>query len=170
MIRHRVLIAAIVLFACAGTAPKRALHVPPLEGKPLDLTAQDLSGKEVRVEGPGQVVVVDFFASWCGPCREQLPFLDRMARELVGEGLRVFGVAFDEEHAAAAGFAAEVGAGFPILWDPGGARLGPALQIDRLPTTVLVDRRGVVRAVRVGYRSGEDRELEAAIRALLAEH
>lgn len=169
MIRNCTAIAALLLLACAGARPTRAVKVPPLAGKPLDVVAQDLSGNEVRAEAPGRVVVVDFFASWCGPCRQQLPFLDRLARELGGDGLTVYGVAFDEEREAALGFAAQVGATFPVLWDRGGDRLGPALSVERLPTTILVDRRGVVRRVRVGFRTSEEPELEAEIRALLAE-
>jgi thiol-disulfide isomerase/thioredoxin len=141
----------------------------PLAGKPLELTAQDLVGREVRLAAPGRVVVVDFFASWCEPCREQLPRLDRLAQELHDRGLDVYGVSFDEEREAARGFVAEVAPGFPVLWDRGGDRLAPALGIQRLPTTVVADRRGVVRLVHVGFTSGDQARLEAQIRALLEE-
>jgi thiol-disulfide isomerase/thioredoxin len=114
-------------------------------------------------------VVVDFFASWCEPCRDQLPRLDRLARDLHAQGLDVYGVSFDEEREAALGFSADAGVGFPVLWDRGGDRLAPALEIERLPTTLVADRRGVIRVVHVGYTQPDEDRLEAQVRALLEE-
>lgn len=168
MIRN-LAVSALLLVSCAVATPRPAVRVPPLVGKPLTMSAEALSGGEVRVEAPGRVVVVDFFASWCEPCREQLPALDRLARELGGQGLTVYGVSFDDERAAAQGFADDVAVGFPILWDRGGERLAHALRVERLPTTVVADRRGVVRHVHVGYTAADHRRLEAQVRALLAE-
>ncbi len=141
----------------------------PLAGKPLDVTAQDLAGRPVRIDGVGQVVVVDFFASWCQPCRAQLPHLDRLAKDLRGRGLAVYGVSFDEELEAARGFAAEMAVGFPMLWDKGGERLAPALSIERLPTTVIADRSGTIRSVHLGYTAAEGERMEKEIRELLEE-
>lgn len=169
MTRIPPLAAVLLLASCAGGGPRPTVKVPPLAGKPLELTAQDLSGREVRLGGSGHVLVADFFASWCDPCREQLPRLDRLARELGGRGLDVYGVSFDEEREAAQGFAAAAGVGFPILWDRGGDRLAPALGVERLPTTVVADRRGVIRFVHVGYTAREQDELEAQIRRLVDE-
>ncbi len=168
MIRNLALL-FLVFAACAVGTPRPSVKLPPLAGKPLDLSAQDLSGRDVRVTAPGHVVVVDFFASWCEPCRDQLPRLDRLARDLRAEGLEVYGVSFDEEREAARGFSAEVGVGFPVLWDRGGDRLSSALSIERLPTTLVVDRLGVVRVVHVGYTPREQDALEAQIRGLLGE-
>jgi len=167
--RNLPLAALLVLLACAGAGPRPTVKLPPLAGKPLEVTALDLSGREVRLGGGGHVVVADFFASWCDPCRAQLPSLDRLARELGGRGLDVYGVSFDEEPEAARGFAAEVGVGLPILWDRGGERLARALGIERLPTTVVADRRGVIRIVHVGYTARDQERLEAQIRGLVDE-
>lgn len=157
------------LVACAASAPKPTVKVPPLAGKVLDLTAQDLTGQDVRVGSAGQVVVVDFFASWCDPCREQLPALDRLARALGERGLDIYAVSFDGDREAAREFAARVAVGFPVLWDPGGERLSEALGIERLPTTVVADRRGIIRLVHVGYTREEEERLEAEIRKLVEE-
>lgn len=170
MIRTRFPLAAALALACAAPPSRPSVKLPPLAGKPLDVTAQDESGHEVRVEaGDGKVLVVDFFASWCQPCKVQLPHLDRLARELGARGLGVVGVSFDEEAAAARGLAAVMRIGFPVLWDRGGERLAPALSIERLPTTLLVDRRGIIRRIQVGYDDREGEELEAEVRRLLEE-
>jgi cytochrome c biogenesis protein CcmG, thiol:disulfide interchange protein DsbE len=115
------------------------------------------------------VLVVDFWATWCDPCREQLPFLDTLAARYGPSGLLVVAVAFDEERAAVEAFLTAAPVTFPILWDRAGEQLSPRLGIDRLPTTVLVDRRGLVRSVHLGYGRAEGEKLEAEVRRLLAE-
>ena len=164
-----LLAVAVLLAACAPARPRPTAHTPPLAGKPLALSAPDLAGREVRVEAPGRVVVVDFFASWCDPCRLQLPHLATLARELGPRGLVAYGVAVDERREAVEGFAGELGVEFPILWDPGGDGAARPLGVERLPTTILVDRRGVVRHVHVGYDARVEEQVAAEVRALLAE-
>jgi cytochrome c biogenesis protein CcmG, thiol:disulfide interchange protein DsbE len=164
--------AALLLLACAcaSPAPRPAARASPLVGQPLDVAAQDPAGKEVRVEaGQGRVVVIDFFATWCVPCRAQLPHLAQLSRDLGDRGLAVFAVSFDESPAALQAYAAGPAAGLPLLWDRGGERLSPALAISRLPTTVVADRRGVIRSVHVGWDQAAGRRLEAEVRALLDE-
>lgn len=170
MTRALILLAAL-LTACTPARPRPTaqIQVPPLAGKPLTLSAPDLSGREVRVEAPGRVLVVDFFASWCEPCRIQLPHLGALARERGAQGLVAYGVAVDEERAAVEGFAQELGVEFPILWDPGGDQVARGLGIERLPTTILVDRSGVVRHVHVGYDERIEEQVTAEVKALLAE-
>jgi thiol-disulfide isomerase/thioredoxin len=162
-------IAVAVLAACAQGTPRPAVKIPPLAGRPLAVSAPDLSGREVQVGAPGQVVVVDFFASWCEPCRVQLPHLGALARELGREGLVAYGVSVDDERAAAEAFVQALGVEFPVLWDPGGDRVARKLDIERLPTTLLVDRRGVIRRVHVGYDAEIEKRIEADVKALLAE-
>jgi len=162
-------LAFALLAACTTGRPRPTAQVPPLAGKPLAISAPDLAGREVRVEAPGRVVVVDFFASWCDPCRVQLPHLGALARELGAQGLVAYGVAVDDERAAVEGFASGLGVEFPVLWDPGGDEVARPLGIERLPTTILVDRRGVVRHVHVGYDAHVEERVAADVRALLAE-
>jgi len=91
-----------------------------------------------------------------------MPGLDRMARELGMRGLQVYGVSFDEDRAQIAPFLKQVPVGFPILFDRGGARLAERFQVTKLPTTVVADRRGAIRAVWSGWtaeRAAEERRL-----------
>lgn len=169
MLRRPVLLAAAVLVASCAT-PRPARSPSPLVGRSLDIAAPSLDGGEVRVHAAqGTVRVVDFWASWCEPCREQLPFLDRLASAYGARGLEVYGVSFDEDRAAVERFLAAYPVSFPMLWDKGGKALSDRLQITRLPTTVLVDRGGVVREVHLGFHPREEGRIEESVRRLLDE-
>jgi thiol-disulfide isomerase/thioredoxin len=160
---------ALLVTGCA--APRQGLRSSPLVGQTVEIAALDLAhDREVRLgEGTAKVRVVDFWATWCEPCREQLPFLDRLATEYGPQGLSVTGVAFDEDRAAVERFLEHTPVSFQILWDKGGSALSGRLEVTRLPTTLVIDRRGVVRGVHLGFDRGEERNIEDAVKRLLAE-
>jgi cytochrome c biogenesis protein CcmG/thiol:disulfide interchange protein DsbE len=95
--------------------------------------------------------------------------LDALAARYADAGLSVVAVAFDEERGAVEAFLSAAPVAFPVLWDRAGERLSVPLGIDRLPTTVVVDRRGVVRTVHLGYERAQGEALEAEVLRLLAE-
>lgn len=163
-------LAAMAVMLAACTVPRPGQRPSPLVGETLEIAAPDLSGREVRVAGgDGRVRIVDFWATWCDPCLEQLPFLDRLASEYGAQGLSVHGIAFDEDRAALERFLEHTPVSFEILWDKGGATLADRLQLTRLPTTILLDRRGVVREVHLGFDLQEGAKIEESVRRLLAE-
>jgi cytochrome c biogenesis protein CcmG, thiol:disulfide interchange protein DsbE len=165
----RVALALALVYAagCAGSRP--VLRRPDLAGKTVEVAAEDLAGRPVRLEPDGRVRVVDFWATWCEPCQDQLPHLDALATRYGDEGLAVAAVSFDEDRALLDAFLAEHPLSIPVLWDRGGARLSEPLDVQRLPTTLVLDRRGLVRHVHVGYDAAAGDRLEAEIRVLLAE-
>ncbi len=170
--RPRALVAAAssALLAAGCAASRHGLRSSPLIGQSVEIAAQDLSGRDVRLaEGKAKVRVVDFWATWCDPCREQLPFLDRLASEYGPQGLSVTGVSFDEDRAAVERFLADTPVSFQILWDKGGGALAAKLEVTRLPTTLVIDRHGVVRDVRLGFDHEEEHGIEGSVRRLLAE-
>jgi cytochrome c biogenesis protein CcmG/thiol:disulfide interchange protein DsbE len=158
----------MTLWGCA--AGRSTLVASPLLGKQLDVTAPGLDGREVRLgDAQGKVRVVDFWATWCDPCRDQLPALGRLARAHGAEGLDVFGVSVDEDRAQLEAFLAGNPVAVEVLWDKGGARHAERLDVQRLPTTLVVDRAGKVRYVHQGYEPSNAELLEKEVRLLLAE-
>ncbi len=166
-----VVTACSALLGTGCAAPRHGLRSSPLVGQTVEIAAIDFAAdREVRLgEGAAKVRVVDFWATWCDPCREQLPFLDRLATEYGPQGLSVTGVAFDEDRAAVERFLEHTPVSFQILWDKGGTSLAERLEVTRLPTTLVLDRRGVVREVHLGFDRGDERNIEDTVRRLLTE-
>ncbi|HEU4383458.1 MAG TPA: TlpA disulfide reductase family protein [Anaeromyxobacteraceae bacterium] len=154
--------------ACAGprALPRASFRI----GHPIELTARDLQGREVVVAAEAGVVrVVDFWATWCVPCREQLPALERLRRELGPRGLSVYAVSFDEDPAQIPRFLEATPVGFPVLWDRGGETWAARYQLQRLPTTLLVDRRGIIRFVHEGFDEAIAAEERLLVEKLIQE-
>jgi len=115
---------------------------------------------------PGEVLYVDFWASWCGPCVKAFPFMNELAAEFSGRGLRVLAINLDEEAADARGFLERHPASFEIGADPSGEcprRFG----VDAMPSSYLVDGSGRIHHRHRGFRGGDAAALREAIGALL---
>lgn len=137
--------------------PLPAISLPALHGNAAPTTRASLLGK---------VVYVDFWASWCAPCRASFPWLDAMHNKYQARGLVVLGVNKDENVADADRFLAKYPASFPLLRDPGDA-LVKQLGLVGMPTAYLVDRKGVIHSVHKGFRSDDQAALEKTLLTLL---
>jgi peroxiredoxin len=138
-------------------APSPELRLPDLDGKPVALA-------ELR----GRVVFVNFWGTWCAPCRDEAPALERMYRRLQGEGFEVLAVSIDAPDAADAvrAFRDEFSLSFPILLDADRATY-VAFGATGVPETFLVDREGRIWERFVGPRDWDQPRYETAVRALL---
>jgi thiol-disulfide isomerase/thioredoxin len=157
-----------LLLACAlASAPVAAAldtgdALPPLALSAADGTRIDLAALR------GEVLLVDFWASWCAPCRESFPWFAQLHERLATRGLRIVAISLDEDRREADRFLAEHPAPFTVLFDPD-AISGPLFALPAMPTSYLVGRDGVVRARHLGFRARDRAALEAAIEAALAE-
>ena len=112
----------------------------------------------------GQAVLLDFWATWCGPCQAEAPVVDRIAQRYGGQGLTVVGVNTSDEAGNAAPYASRHHLSYPIAYDEG-QRAAMAFKVDSLPTLVLISKTGKVLAVRTGVTS--DAELDELIKRAL---
>ena len=172
-------VAALGGYFLAGLMhPAASVHTPDLaasvnpeslvgEQRP-DFVLRDTRGRQVTAdEFSGRVLLVNFWASWCKPCVEEMPMISSLYEQLAGSGFSVVGIALDQPSSAAA-FADELGVSYPVLVGETdtvmtGRRYGN--RAGMLPYTVLVGADGVVRWTRLGAVSRED--LERRVRALL---
>lgn len=115
----------------------------------------------------GQVVYVDFWASWCGPCRRSFPWMNEMQQKYGSKGLAIVAVNVDKKRADAEKFLAQLPATFPVVFDEAGASPG-AFGVKGMPSSFLIDMRGNVVFVERGFLDGSRADLEDRIKSLLA--
>ena len=106
----------------------------------------------------GQVVYLDFWASWCGPCRESFPFMNELQRELAGKGLQILAVSVDKTAEDARRFLARYPAQFTVALDAAAA-CPTAFQLQGMPSSYIIDQSGTVRAVHAGFRNRDRAEI-----------
>jgi thiol-disulfide isomerase/thioredoxin len=116
----------------------------------------------------GKVVYLDFWASWCAPCRESFPWLDQLERQFGAQNLVVIGVNVDSDRDSAERFLNQHFASFPIVYDPLG-KIATAYKVKGMPSAVLIDRAGQVRFEHVGFSSKKTGEYEDQLQTLLNE-
>ena len=149
-------------FGSATAAVQLATSAP-------DFTLRSVAGTNLRLqEQRGQVVLVNFWATWCGPCRQEMPHLNRIYDKYRSSGFVLLGVNIDDDPRAAADLAAKLGLRFPVLLDTD-KKVSRAYDMSAMPATLLIDRDGRVRHIHRGYRDGVERTYEEQVRSLLKE-
>ncbi len=154
---------AVVLVATAAQAELRVGAPAP------DFTLPSRDGDAIRLADlEGDVVLVNFWATWCPPCRQEMPLLDQLHARYAPLGFALLGVNVEQDPALAEQFLAEVPVGFPILLDPE-ERVSALYGVPAMPTTVLIDRSGTVRYIHHGYRPGDEEAVQNAVRSIMRE-
>jgi peroxiredoxin len=166
---HRGIFAGSLVIG-AVMAMSSMAAAPTLVGKEApDFALKGLDGANLRLsEFRGQVVLVNFWARWAGDSRQEMPALDRINTTYQRAGLVVIGVSIDEDLRRASEFASSMRVSYPILFDTGSV-VGRDYLLQKMPMTILVDRAGVVRYSKTGFKTGDERAYLDQIRELLRE-
>ena len=115
----------------------------------------------------GKVVYLDYWASWCAPCRQSFPFMNELQTRYGDKGLVIVAVTIDTELADVHRFLAKYPANFTIAYDPDGAT-AKTLALKGMPTSFVIDRHGEIVSTHIGFRELEKSKIEKKIKALLA--
>jgi peroxiredoxin len=138
-------------------------------GPAPDFALKSHSGENLRLsEFRGEVVMINFWASWCGPCRQEMPLLDELYTQYQPLGFTILGVNVEEDPSKAKQLLKESPVNFPILYDDK-SEVSKLYKVVAMPSTVLVDRDGNVRYLHQGYKPGYEESYQHQVRALIRE-
>ena len=159
----------LALGALALASGGAAAALPATGAAAPDFAAKSDSGRNVRLsELRGQVVLVNFWASWCSPCRQELPLLNKIYSQYRSAGFMLLAVNVDDNRKDADAMLKRLNLRFPTLFD-GSKKVAKLYGVDTMPATLVIDRDGRVRYVHRGYYDGYERKYEQQVRELLKE-
>lgn len=167
---HKIVNGLVCGIVLAGTV--HASEPSPQSGSessaaPMFSVAAD-SGQIDLAQFKGKVVLLDFWASWCGPCRHSFKWLNQMQERYGAEGLVILAVNLDEDKAAAQQFLKSNPANFLIGYDPAG-KIAETYRLKGMPSSYMIDRDGRLRRTHVGFRDRDKSPLQEEIQALIGE-
>jgi thiol-disulfide isomerase/thioredoxin len=138
----------------------------PVLADGLSPSQQELN--EQLAAAKGQVVYIDFWASWCTPCRKSFPWLNEMQAKYQAQGFKVISVNVDADKELAEEFLAEVPANFAVVYDPQG-KVARSYKVKGMPSSYILNRDGELVASHVGFRTKKIEEYEQQVKSLLAQ-
>ena len=163
LFRVKRIVLGAALAVAAGLAPAA---VAPAGVAP-DFTLRSVDGPNLRLqEQRGRVVLVNFWATWCGPCRQEMPHLNRLYEKYRSSGFVLLGVNVDDDQRNAVGVASKLGLTFPVLLDTD-KKVSQLYDLSAMPATVLIDKDGRVKYLHRGYQSGYEDTYDKQIREML---
>jgi thiol-disulfide isomerase/thioredoxin len=148
---------AVPALAVAPAGPAPAFKLDSMAGKPVSLD-----------QYKGQVVMINFWASWCGPCRTEMPILEKLHAKYKPMGFTMIGVNVEPDSSLAANWLKSTPVTFPILFDTK-SEVSKLYSVAGMPSTVIIDRKGNMRWLHRGYKPGDEDEYLNQIRALVRE-
>jgi peroxiredoxin len=116
----------------------------------------------------GQVVMLNFWASWCGPCRQEMPLLENIYKKYNKMGFTMIGVNVEPDSKAADQWLQQTPVSFPVIYDKD-STVSKAYDVSGMPSTVIIDRKGNIRVLHRGYKPGDENEYLDSIRTLVRE-
>lgn len=134
-----------------------------------DLTLKTLDGENLRLsEQKGDILLINFWASWCGPCRQEMPLLEELHQKYEDLGVSIWGVNIEQDSQAAKNWLKDIEVNFPILFDETN-KASEDFSVDAMPTTVLVDRDGNIRFHHRGFKPGYEKKYDEELGKLVRE-
>ena len=163
-LKNTVIALVLSVFAASSLASSG------LEGQEApDFALKSSTGENLRLsEYRGDVVMINFWATWCGPCRQEMPLLDELYGRYQRVGFNLLGVNIDDDSRRAMQMIDELGVSFPVLFDSR-KEVSKLYDVEAMPVTVLVDREGTIRYIHHGYKPGYEEKYLDQIRSLLRE-
>jgi len=159
MVIPRLLVTAALALGFAGVAPA----ADPAPDFSLPTATGVIKLQSLR----GKTVYLDFWASWCGPCRKSFPWMNEMRRRYADRGLVIVTVNVDKDRKLADRFLEEYPADFTVAYDPEG-KVASTYKVKGMPSSYLIDRAGYIRYRHIGFREAAKAEIESQIESLLA--
>ncbi|WP_078084391.1 TlpA family protein disulfide reductase [Microbulbifer mangrovi] len=160
----RKLIAALCTSAALLAGAPASANIPA-----ADFTLASLKDGNLKLsEQRGEVIMLNFWASWCGPCREEMPLLNDLHARYEPVGFQVWGVNVDANREDAQAMLNKIPVEFPVLFDSQ-SDVSKLFGVEAMPSSVFIDRDGKVRYVHKGYRSGDEAEYKKIIKELIRE-
>ena len=146
----KLIVALTMLSASAAFAGVgKGQHAP-------DFALPSLKGNKIALSSlKGKVVLVDFWAQWCEPCKKELPQLDRLAKEYAGKGVVIVAVNIDKQRDNAERMVKQLGLSLDVLLDPAGS-VASSYDLPKMPTSFVVDKKGIVRYINEGFDGPQD--------------
>ena len=157
------------LIAAACICVPALSHAVAVEEVAPDFTLKSIDGTNTRLkEYRGQVVLINFWASWCGPCRQEMPLLERIDARYKDAGFTVLGVNVEGKPGPAKEVAMKAGVSFPVLVDEG-QKVSEMYDLESMPSSVILDRDGVIRYVHRGYKPGDEAKYLEVVKQLISQ-
>lgn len=142
---------------------------PAAAGKPApEFTLPLKNGSITLSQYKGKVVYLDFWASWCIPCRKSFPWMNSMEQKYSNKGLKIITINLDKKEKAVEKFLKRYPAKFAVAYDPAG-KTAEAYDVKGMPSSYLIDRNGNIIYTHIGFRASNKNKLEAKIKAALAQ-
>ncbi|MCP8899677.1 TlpA family protein disulfide reductase [Gilvimarinus xylanilyticus] len=157
---HKTLLAITIWVTATGVQAQQSAP---------DFTLKSTTGDNQRLaEQRGNVVMLNFWASWCAPCRKEMPLLDELYQRYQDAGFVLYGINVESDTDAADKLLEDIPVSFPVLYDPT-SKVSELYGVDAMPTTILIDRDGNIRHTNRGYRSGDEEKYRKQIKELIRE-
>lgn len=145
------------------------VNAAEMQGKAPNFTLKSNSGKNVKLsELRGQVILLNFWASWCGPCRQEMPLLEKLHKRYNALGFTVLGVNVEEDPRKAQTLLKHIKVSFPILFDTKN-KVSNLYKVSAMPSTVMIDRDGNMRYLHKGYKPGDEAQYKKWVKKLIKE-